>query len=158
ITSGALMRPLLFASLVLAACGVSPTATPVTFEADIRPMVVEHCSGCHVAGGIGPFAMGTYEDVTMVASSARAQIESKRMPPYLAARGCTDYLNDISLSDAQIATFGKWVDTGMARGTPTATMPAQQIGGLTRVDRTLSLPEPYTPRNRPDDYRCFVLD
>jgi hypothetical protein len=29
--------------------------------------------------------------------------------------------------------------------------------GLPRVDVTLKMPEPYTPRVVPDDYRCFVL-
>ena len=32
------------------------------------------------------------------------------------------------------------------------------MGGLTRVDRTLEMPGPYTVQLSPDEYRCFVLD
>jgi hypothetical protein len=93
---------------------------------------------------------------------ARADIEARKMPPFLAAKGCNTYANDISLSDDEIALFGKWIDQGSQRGTPSGTTQQSVVTPATdelpRVDATLTLPEKYTPTNSPDDYRCFVLD
>ncbi len=150
--------------LFLVACGTpstpDPGEVPVTWEKDIKPLVTQSCAGCHVSTGIAPFALGTYEEVTMMAAASRAAIESRRMPPYLAGRGCAEYVNDISLSDEQIAMFGKWVDDGMPKGTPGTSMQPLDVPqpGLTRVDRSLNFPAPYTVQEAPDDYRCFVLD
>jgi hypothetical protein len=149
--------------LVLAACGVPSAAPPSpTYERDIAPLVQEHCQGCHVPNGIAPFSLTTYEEVTQMQVAARADIEARKMPPFLAAKGCTDYSNDISLSDDQIAMFGAWIDTGSPRGTPSAPTQQQAVNTptdeLPRVDATLSMPVSYTPQTSPDDYRCFVLD
>lgn len=150
--------------LFVAACGAPPAAEPekfVTYEADIRPLVEQRCLGCHSGDGIAPFALGSYDEVKAMHGSALAAIESRRMPPYLAAKGCAEYVNDISLSDEEIAVFGKWVEQGLLRGEPGAVsmQPVDApISGLTRVDRTLQLAAPYTVEHSPDDYRCFVLD
>jgi hypothetical protein len=153
------MRSSSFLLAAFFACGVPSGPTgPVTYEADIRPLVETHCQGCHVAGGIAPFALATYDDLMKMQAPALAAIQSRRMPPYLAAKGCTDYQDDISLSDAQIATFQKWLDDGSLRGTEGATTTPPMSAGLTRVDLTLTMPEVYRPTQSPDDYRCFVLD
>jgi hypothetical protein len=160
------MRRSLLASLffVLGGCGASTlppvAAGPVTWEHDVRPIVEARCQACHVAGGIAPFALGSYEDVVAMVAPVRAAVESRRMPPWLAARGCADYQYDQSLTDEQIALIGTWVDQGTLRGDPaTATQSVDQAPpGLTRVDLTLAMPERYTPTTSPDDYRCFVVD
>ena len=54
----------------LAACGgrppntVPPSAAP-TFHKDVQPIVQRSCGNCHVQGGIAPFALQTYQDVTI---------------------------------------------------------------------------------------------
>jgi hypothetical protein len=157
------MRRTLFSLLLAAACGrATGSLEPVTYEADIRPLVEQRCQACHVSGGIAPFTLGSYDEVKAMASSARAAIEARRMPPFLAARGCTDYLDDLSLSDEEIARFGAWVDQGLQRGVPSGAAPMSSAnaseGMLARVDSTLSMPAPYTVQESPDEYRCFVLD
>ena len=153
-----------FALLLFAACGTStpgmPPETPVTWEADIAPLVEARCAGCHHTTGIAPFALGTYDEVKAMHAASLAAIETRRMPPYLAGRGCAEYAYDLSLTDEQISLFRKWVDQGMPRGEPGTARQMLDVpqGGLTRVDRTLSLPAPYTVQGRPDDYRCFVID
>src|SRR5689334_17545682 len=102
--------------LFVAACGrpasMTEPETPVTYEADIKPITEARCAVCHNATGIAPFSLTTYDEVKTMRGAARAAIESRRMPPYLAGKGCADYVQDISLTDEQIALFGKWVDQG----------------------------------------------
>ncbi len=153
-----------FALLLLTACG-STSSTPaepqVTYEADLKPIIEARCAICHDGKGIAPFPLTTYEEVKQMQGAAMAAVESRRMPPYRAARGCADYAYDLSLSDEQIALFGKWVEQGAPRGEPGTAKQQLEVppaGGLSRVDRTLGLPAPYTVQHSPDDYRCFVLD
>jgi hypothetical protein len=146
--------------VVFAGCGVSKPSG-VTYEQDIAPLVQARCQSCHVASGIAPFALTTYDEVFAMRGAMRAAVESKKMPPFLASKSCTDYYGDLTLSDDEIALFGKWIDDGSPRGTPD---PSRQlpdgidIQALPRVDATIGMAEQYTPQTRPDEYRCFVLD
>jgi hypothetical protein len=91
----------------------------------------------------------------------RWAVTERVMPPWLAADGCAEYLHNRSLSDEQIATIAGWVDAGAPAGDPADApdTPGDPPGtGLSRIDLTLAMPEPYTPQNEPDDYRCFLLD
>ncbi len=152
-------------ALLLVACGtpqvlVPPVEVPPTWNKDIQPIVAARCQGCHVAGGIAPFAVGSYADGLKWKDAMLTAVQSRRMPPYLAGPGCAEYEDDQRLTDAQIATFAKWVDTGAAEGS--ASEVQQHVDtpdtGLSRVDLTLKMPEPFTPTLIPDEYRCFVLD
>jgi hypothetical protein len=132
----------------------------VTYEQDIAPLVEAHCQSCHVANGIAPFPLTSYAEVFAMRTPVRAAVESRVMPPFLAGQGCTDYQNDIRLSDDEIALFGKWMDQGSTRGTPSSVAhePPPDTGELPRVDVTLAMAERYVPQTHPDEYRCFVLD
>ena len=149
----------LFAPLFLAAALWSCASPDPTYESDVRPLVEAHCQTCHSGTGIGPFPLNSYEDVAAMAAPMRNAIEKRTMPPYLASPGCAEYADDLTLTDAQIQTFGRWVDVGMPRGTASGTKQAVETApGLDRVDATLQLPTPYVPDKSPDDYRCFLVD
>ncbi len=132
-----------------------------TWWKDARPIVLEKCAGCHVAEGPGPMALDTYETVALYADMVRASVVGRTMPPFLADTCCQPIFHDESLSDAQIATIAAWVDAGAPEGDPAeAVEPAPPIAGLSRVDATFTLPEPYTPdppEASSDDSRCFVF-
>ncbi|MBX7097457.1 MAG: hypothetical protein K1X89_07085 [Myxococcaceae bacterium] len=151
------------ALLLAAACGsTTPASDPgPTWTKDVQPLVQAKCgASCHVAGGIAPFTLTTRDDVVRMGDAVKAATSTRRMPPYLAASGCAQYANDLSLTDAQISTLAKWLDAGAPEGNP-ADAPAAsapQALGLPKVDRSLSMPVPYVPQRSPDDYRCFVLD
>ena len=74
-----------------------------TWHADIRPLVESSCASCHTEGGVGTFSLQTYEDVALVKDAVADAVADRRMPPWKAVDGCTDYRDDISLSDEQIA-------------------------------------------------------
>ena len=47
----------------ISACGpVAPAA--LTYEADVKPIVEEKCAGCHRQGGIAPFSLTRFDEVT----------------------------------------------------------------------------------------------
>jgi hypothetical protein len=126
----------------------------------VAPLVREKCGGCHVEGGIAPFSLGTYAEVFEMRTAIKAAVTLRTMPPWMAAKSCTEYQHDRSLSDEQISLISRWVDEGAVEGdpadAPAITGPAQS--GLSRVDLRLAMPVEYSPRQSPDDYRCFILD
>jgi hypothetical protein len=144
-------------ALLAFACGSSKSTT---YEKDIKPIMEARCVSCHATGGIAPFELTTFEQVSAMKDAVRLAVESRRMPPYLAGDGCTDYADDQRLSAEQIAAIGAWIDTGAPRGTltgsPTTTVAKQE--SLPRVDLALEMPVTFTPQSSPDDYRCFVID
>lgn len=155
-----LVLPLL---LLFAGCGgedAGNAAPEVTWHQDVRPIVEARCAGCHKAGGIGPFDLSTYAGTRAVAELVGMVTAARTMPPWHAGAE-QGYLGDPSLTDAQIATIAKWVEIGTPEGDaakPGASLP--DVGQtISRVDRTLQIPVPYTPKSdAPDDYRCFLVD
>src|SRR2546422_9792231 len=105
----------IWTSLVLAACGVPP----LTYEADVKPIVDRSCTGCHREGGIAPFALTTFEQVQQMRLPIKAAVEQRRMPPVLAAEGCAEYAHDTRLSPLQIATLSQWADSDALEGSRT---------------------------------------
>ncbi len=62
----------------------------------------------------------TYNDTRPWARSIKERVLRREMPPWHLDKtvGIREYKNDISLSDAQIATIVKWVDSGALEGDP----------------------------------------
>jgi hypothetical protein len=152
-------------TFLLVACGESetppePPAPPPTYHRDIAPLMQEKCGSCHVEGGIAPFALQRYEEVFPMRNAIQAAVKLRMMPPWMPAKDCTEYTHDRSLTDEQIDLISRWVDEGGAEGDPADAPPsvAPAQDGLSRVDLQVAMPEAFTPRQSPDDYRCFVLD
>lgn len=144
--------------VLLAGCSSNEDGPP-TWHGEMRAVVESKCSACHEAGGIAPFELAEYDDVTIRSALVRQQIADEIMPPWPPAKGCTDYEFDRSLSERQHARFLQWIDDGMELGDPNDYEPPPTgAGGLSRVDLALDMPEAYTPGVSPDDYRCFMLD
>lgn len=95
---------------------------------DVAPLVTEHCNGCHVDGGIAPFALADYATASQWAPSIAQQVEQRIMPPWHAVE--TDecdpplpFLHDARLSDAQIQLLIDWNDLGAPQGDPADAAP-----------------------------------
>lgn len=149
--------------LALFACVTEDPAavtTGPTWHADVAPIVVEHCADCHADGQVGPFPLGTYDEVAAMGAAVADSVVERRMPPWLADAACNDYRDDISLTDDEITTIAEWVDAGMPEGDAATAAPIEGEGApaLTRVDFSLEVPTAYTPTQAPDDYRCFAVD
>ena len=162
-----LVLSIALASAALVGCGNGDDAGPAatakadaTYYRDLEPLVADKCVGCHTEGGIAPFSLETYDDVKAMLGPIRAAVASRTMPPWLADPGCSQYEGDRSLTDDQIATVTGWIDRGAPAGDPreAAAEGGNSEQGLSRVDRTLTMPVAYTPQIAPDDYRCFLID
>jgi hypothetical protein len=136
----------------------------VSFHEDVEPILQRSCQGCHVAGGIAPFPLLTYEDARDRAQLIAAVTAARIMPPWHAEETaeCSPpfgFRDDSRLSDAEIATMATWVAQGALEGDPNrAPPPITTISGLPGVQLTLEPNAPYTLEPGGDKFRCFVLD
>ena len=140
--------------------GGKPTAsTTPTYYADVKPLMDEKCAICHYAGGIAPFTLLSYDDANTHLAEIGSAVGSKTMPPWPPSDTCNQYLGDRSLSAAQISMITSWVSAGGPQGDPASYKPLGDPPppSLSRVDDELQMPEAYTPQERPDDYRCFLI-
>ena len=97
-----------------------------TFTKDVQPIFQKSCEICHRPGQMAPFSLQTYEDARPWARSIKQKVESRYMPPWHLDVTIGEYSPDPSLSDAQIATISRWVDTGAPKGDPKDAAPAVQ--------------------------------
>ena len=120
---GVLAAVTAFAAATPATAAAADSATP-TFTKDIAPIFQEKCEACHRPDSIAPMSLRTYEEVRPWARSIKNRVERRQMPPWHidTTIGIQEFQNDRSLSDAQIATIAKWIDSGAPKGDP-ADMP-----------------------------------
>ena len=149
--------------------GTSPAPIPgdtsVTFHRDVEPLLQKSCQSCHVAGGIAPFPLVTYDDAKTYGDLIVAQTQARTMPPFGARTSSTcapplPYADDPSLSDAQLAMLQKWRDIGRPEGDPKDAPPplAPPVMGIANPTITMTPDAGYTVADGGDQFRCFVLD
>ncbi len=133
----------------------------VTWAADVGAIVMEKCTGCHVEGGIAPFALDSYAAASPMASAMAGAVLAKRMPPWppSSCGDCQSFEHDRSLTDEQIATIAAWADQGAPEG-GSAELEPRQLAALEREDAIVSWEgADYTPSDAgSDSYRCFLVD
>src|SRR5689334_15276572 len=156
------------------------TARPVTFNADIAPILFNNCASCHrpidqtappvatsgadedpicVAGA--PFSVLDYPSVRRHARAIAAAVQRRAMPPWLPQPGHGEFMNERRLRDDQIRVIAQWADDGAVEGdahdrpTPPKTSGGWQLG---TPDLVLTLPQPYALRpGERDVFRNFVI-
>lgn len=133
----------------------------VTYHKQIRAMLETNCLSCHVAGGIGPFALDNWDSVKMVSGAVVNAVKSRIMPPWPASADCTPIRDSRALTDADIDLLTQWQAASFPEGDPKAYVapPAAaaqaDIGSATL---TLDAGMTYTPPANADDYRCFLTN
>lgn len=129
----------------------------LSYWKDAKAILDARCVTCHVEGGIGPFALESWEQVEPFAPIIAPAIADLTMPPWPPNAECNSYEDDRSLTDAERELLLEWVAIGYPEGDPDdAPEPAEPPAPFV-ADFTVQLPEPYTPSNSPDDYRCFLI-
>ncbi|OIN58989.1 monooxygenase [Arsenicibacter rosenii] len=107
---------------------------PVYYQ-HVEPIITKNCAQpCHHAGGVGPFSLMSYEDVSKRGKFIAKVTEIRYMPPFPADRSFQHYANERGLTEEEITTIRQWVTNGMPRGNAAAPAPA---------------PVRATPRGRP---------
>jgi hypothetical protein len=90
----------------------------VTFTKDVAPILESRCQVCHRPNTFAPMSLLTYEEARPWAKSIKQKVAAREMPPWYIDKnvGVRHFKNDVSLSDQQIATIVKWVDSGAPKG------------------------------------------
>jgi peroxiredoxin len=90
--------------------------TKISYEKEISPILAKNCVACHSEGGIGPFAMDSYEKVKGFSGMIREAVRTDRMPPYNADPHVGKFQGDMNLTDADQQTLVHWIEAGAPRG------------------------------------------
>ena len=158
-----IVRPLLMAVVAGAFASVAAAQQPaaggrdVTFTKDVAPILQRSCVHCHRAGEMAPMSLMTYEDARPWARSIKTRVSAREMPPWHIDRhiGIQQFKDDPSLSDEEIATIVKWVDSGAPRGDMADMPPPRQFGDATawnigKPDIIVKYPAYVVPAAGPD--------
>jgi tetratricopeptide (TPR) repeat protein len=152
--------PILLLGALLAAGRTVGTAPTITFTKDIAPIVYSQCVSCHQPDGPAPFSLVTYDEVRRHAAQIASVTTSRYMPPWKPEPGFGDFVGERRLSDAQIATIARWVESDALEGDrPDLPVAPRWNAGwqLGAPDLVVTLPE-YTLRaGGTDVFRNFVV-
>jgi len=155
------------AALVLLSSAAAAQPAP-TFTADVAQILASRCAGCHRAGGIGPFALVTYDDAKRHAAQIAVVTARRLMPPWKPAPGKGEFQDERRLTDRELDTLQRWIAAGAPRGegeAPAATVPspsahaaAEDAWPLGTPDLVVRMPQPYSvPADGADVFRTFVI-
>jgi len=87
----------------------------ISYSKQVAPILEAKCAACHTEGGIGPFAMSSYEMVKGFSPMIREVLRTDRMPPWNVDAHVGKFADDKSLTPAEIKTVVHWVEQGAPR-------------------------------------------
>jgi thiol-disulfide isomerase/thioredoxin len=137
-------------------CALEPDAAkvpavPLTYHARVERIVQANCVECHRAGGVGPFALDTYDALVAQKGMVKKTVTAGTMPPWFAAPGAKEkaghatFSNDRSLTPADKADLLAWLGGDLKKGDPAdAPLPRAYEGGwlIGKPDAVFELPKP----------------
>ncbi len=118
---------------------------PVTYAADVAPIVQAKCQSCHRSGQVGPFPLLGFEDARKRSEGIAEVVEDRRMPPWHADPRFGHFSNDRSLTPRERATLLAWVEQGSPLGDPSKLPPPRSFPegwSIGTPDLVLEIPRP----------------
>jgi hypothetical protein len=103
----------------------------LTYHNRISRIMQRHCVECHREGGVGPFALDTYDDLVAHAGMVKQVVERGIMPPWFAVESKPDakskphaesnavhtpWANDRSLAEVEKTDLLAWIAGGKPEG------------------------------------------
>ena len=88
----------------------------IDYATQVAPLLADKCVVCHTQGGLGPFAMNSYDVVKGFSPMIREVLRTKRMPPYHSDNHGSVWTDDMRLKDEQVKTIVNWIEAGSPRG------------------------------------------
>ena len=155
------MKKILLAAMfsIMASIAASAQASP-TWSTDVACIVYSHCSSCHNPTSIAPFNLLTYQDAYQNMYTMSADVNSRKMPPYLPNTNYQHYSDMRTLTAQEIRTITDWVAAGGPIG-DTTRAPQQPVFtssvAISNPDLTARIPNYVIPNTGGDLYRCFVI-
>jgi mono/diheme cytochrome c family protein len=155
------LRWLLALPLLLAGNAQAQTGGQVTFSEHIAPLIYNHCTSCHRTGEVAPFPLTSYAEVVSHAQTIQWVTGTKYMPPWKPDANYKHYLDENTLTDAEIQRISDWVNNGTPQGNPALepAVPTFPSGSqLGTPDLVIPMQQRFTHQgNGQDMYRIFVL-
>lgn len=109
-------KPVSVKGCKLKAAKTHQPSSRVAYSQHVAPLLIDNCVACHREGGIGPFAMTSYDIVKGFAPMMREVIRTRRMPPWHADPHVGAFEGDRSLTTAETQTIVRWIEDGAPRG------------------------------------------
>ncbi len=110
------------------ALAAEATAPSVTFAKEVSRIFQQKCNECHRPGTAAPMSLETYDAVRPWARSIKQRVLMRQMPPWSIDKsvGIQQFSNDRSLSEDELNTIVRWVDSGSPLGNPKDLPPPQK--------------------------------
>ncbi len=89
---------------------------PPDYAAEVAPLIIERCGGCHRRGGAGPFALDSHLMALGWSPMIREVLLTRRMPPAQVDPHVGRARNAPALPPEELATLVRWIDQGAPRG------------------------------------------
>ena len=135
---------------------------------DIAPLVTKNCQSCHVAGGIAPFSLETYETAKNFAGLMAIDVMEGLMPPWhgIETPECDPpfpYKHDARLSAGDKQLFQDWADAGAPEGDPKLAAPLPEPPSLDLKDPSTLVKSTATVEidkvgTQSDFFHCLSID
>ncbi len=164
-----LLPIILLAGPAIAAPSTAPSTAPSapstnvdvpTWSSDVAPLLHAKCTQCHAPNQSAPMSLRTYAEARPWAKSIARNVEARTMPPWHESGGNRSFLNDRSLTDAQVNTIVSWAKSGAPAGDlDTAPEPPPVPTGEWRLgepDLIVTFEEVEIPADGPDQFRDLV--
>ena len=88
----------------------------ISYSKQIAPLLKEKCVACHQVGGVGPWAMTSYDMVKGFAPMIREVVRTQRMPPWHADPHYGSFEGVRAMSNDQRKLLVHWIEAGAPRG------------------------------------------
>ena len=138
---------------------IAAQTSTVTFATDVEPIIRAQCAGCHRPQGDAPVSLETLDEVRRRASTIVSVTRSRYMPPWKPVQGFGDFQHARRLTDRQIATIERWVNSGMSDTSATVRQndPTPREWPLGQPDVVIDLPAYTLKADGGDEFRNFVI-
>lgn len=156
------MKTFLQSSLILmllVLCFSANGQTP-TWSGNVAKIIYGNCTSCHRTGGIAPFTLETYDEVSAMAGWIEQSIVQKKMPPWPPDENYKELAHQRVLPATDVTTFQQWVAAGMPSGNLNLAPPLPSFPNGTQLgvpNVSLTIPT-FTVPNNNDYYKNFVLN
>lgn len=85
------------------------------YETEVAPILIERCVVCHIEGGIGPFAMNSYQMIQGWSPMIKEVLMTKRMPPSQVDPTIRHFANARNMPIEETQTLIHWINAGVPR-------------------------------------------
>src|SRR5438552_17610121 len=110
------MRSIGIALCCLFLFAVSGFSQSVTFNRDVLPILQAKCQSCHRPGEVAPMSFLSYQSTRPFAKAMKAAVIERKMPPGGLDSQYGHFVDNFTLTQAEIDAITKWADGGAVEG------------------------------------------